>query len=1118
MKDRRFLLAVVSALMAAQHNTGEAAATVAPDANREYSVHTQASSMAEQEAIVALFDDCRYEKVIETATAIWPRLEAMPDRVLYCVAECYIRTGQVRLAKTSFELLVSHSPQNHSYRAGLAYTLIYAGEVDKGLTIYRQVLNENHGMLKGAAEDAVALLAQGNYAGGKSLFRLVIAISPDKQYYLQWYEKSLRMYRLADDIPAVQDINRVTAAKPAVPSENEQNVLHSQALELAKNGQAQQALDIMASFSKSNNNDQSLVFDYIIISQQAGQNDQAVNLYERHSNFAMPFSVSKSVSKAYFQLKKYDKAMAVLEPAIFRGEHDALLWAGEMNLLRGNQAGAQLYYERLLAQNPNDFEVYFSRGMLSIEIKDYRQAAGDLERARRTMTNSEVSKSQLPKLEHSLALAYMNSGQNQKAVSLLKSYVKTSPVDSSAASYYIIALANSSQYELAVQEGERLWPAYAGGTTLGLRALAESYIRLGKKEQALAIHQHLARPQPGDAANWQKVGFQLLLAGRTAEGLSHYDKVLGRPANVDAVVTDAITFINTDKYLAGKMLFELVLSKYPKQAYREQYAEALVKKNFNQAAYKQYQLLSEQPDGELAGLSGMARTAIAMGDYTKSRQALDTITNKYGRSKAVAALEPNRQGQKSATLQTNYAASNDYQKMKPRLLSTTVQKSQDSALNVSNLVESNKHVLSVDKEAPQKIKEEFAYEMAQIATKFLSSPTTNAENFKIDFTYAISNITAKVIPIIPSEQRNQFTYEMAQITTTIINDNNLDMKKAQTQFAQLTTKIINQIDKIIADGKSTGLQKSDKPTFQVLNRETYSGLIDELMDVGNRSKHPDNKVKLDGEIRYHYAVNSGSEKWNKTAAGFRLYLSANSKINKDWHVYSTLEGQQSIKNYNNKFELSSLYIRGKLGDATVKAGKFGYLMAEGNIYDSSLTGVKLDAGEPVKYSVGYGKTQNTKETYIVTARYTDFDYNLETGLYYYQLDEGTHDRNTIVNIGGNYNFNDLSVGAMFLGSSRKDSKGNTNGYVLTLSYGQLHTYRPNTYNLYVKYYDQPQYTYISHGMDGKANSMQGFKGYGLGINYAFAKDSVLGIEYYDLKDKISGERGKTFWTQLTHYF
>ncbi|SMC86650.1 tetratricopeptide repeat protein [Sporomusa malonica] len=1110
MKDRRFWLAVVSAFMAAQHNTGEAAAAAVPDTSREQSVRAHAS-VVEEQMVVALFDDCNYERVLETANATWPRLEAMPDRVLYCVAECYIRGGQVRLAKAGFELLIARNPQNHSYRAGLAYTLLYAGELEKGLAMYHQVLLENQGMLTGAAEDAVALLSQGNIGGGKALFQKAIAISPNKQHYLQWYERTLRMYRLADDTPMMPRKEQNTAVQPAVSTKSEQKILHTQAVEMAQNGRYQQSLDIMNRLFKADTQDKSVVSDYITILQWAGQNEQAVNLYEQQAGTTMPFSVVRSVSTAYYRLKEYEKALAVLQPAITRGERDALLWAGEMHLLRGNNAGAQVYYERLLAKNPNDYEVYFSRGMLSLQIKDYRQAAWDLERARRLVPDSPDKATRLVKVEQNLAIAYMHLGQDQKAASILVNYTKNLPVEGSIAGDYIVALGNSSQHELAVQEGERLWPTYTEAPELGLWSLAESYIRLGKQEQAIAVYRHIAERQPSDDARWRTLAFQLMLNGRTAEGLSYYDKLLIRAAsNADSAVTDAVTLLNTEKYIAGKTLFELVICKYPNQAYRKQYAEVLVKKNLNRAAYKQYQLLSVKPEGELAGLSGMARTAIALGDHPKSRQVLDTITSKYGRSKAVAALEPSHEEQKAGNVKTSYAAHNGYQGAEPRVLSApeTQGNQANDISEFNNPGELGNHAGTAAKGTTEKIKDEFAYEMAQIATKFLSAPVINAENFKVEFAYAMSNITAKVMPIIPSEHRNEFTYEMAQITSAIINDQNLDIKKAKAQFAQLTTKVINHIDKIVAGEKTTTL----------IDSETYTGLIDELMEVGNSSKHIDSKINIDGEIRYHYAVNSGSEKWNKDSSGIRAYLGADSRINKDWHVYSVLEGQKNIINYNNKFELSRLYVVGKVGASTVKAGSFGYLMAEGNIYDSRFDGIRVDFGDPVRYTISYGETNDTKATYIATARYNDFDYNLEAGLYHYQIDNGTHDRNTIWNIGGNYNYSNFSIGAMYLGSSRKDSKGDSNGYVFSLKYGDLREYRPGTYNLFAKYYNQARGTYIAHGMNGKGSSMQGMKGYGLGINYTFAKDFVMGIEYYDLTDKISGGKGKTLWSQMTHYF
>jgi len=93
-----------------------------------------------------------------------------------------------------------------------------------------------------------------------------------------------------------------------------------------------------------------------------------------------------------------------------------------------------------------------------------------------------------------------------------------------------------------------------------------------------------------------------------------------------------------------------------------------------------------------------------------------------------------------------------------------------------------------------------------------------------------------------------------------------------------------------------------------------------------------------------------------------------------------------------------------------------------------------------------------------------------------------------------------------LNSSLKDSNGDNNGYVLSLNYGDLKTWRLGTYGIFAKYYDQPRGTYIEHGMNGAGGRMQGFKGFGLGTNYTIAENFIAGIEYYALKDKVSGEK------------
>ena len=452
---------------------------------------------------------------------------------------------------------------------------------------------------------------------------------------------------------------------------------------------------------------------------------------------------------------------------------------------------------------------------------------------------------------------------------------------------------------------------------------------------------------------------------------------------------------------------------------------------------------------------------------------------------------------------------------------------------------------------------DFAYEMAQITAKLFTAPNTNIDNFKVEYSYAIARVTARAMPMLPEVQRRDFAYAMAQHTARIMSDPNLNVEQAKADFsyqiATLTAKMItgsafvsagavsgNAPAGILSGGGSSTLLRNNanvaqqaaalpnSPAIAVSEQKpkenpgyiapaTYNGLINELTKMSdNRKQQEKNKVNIDGEARYHYAQNSGPDFFDRDSAGIRVRLGIDAPINKDWRVYGMLEGQKSILNYNDFFKLSRLYVAGQTGETKVTAGSFGYLMAEGNIYDSGFKGVRAEFGKPVQYTLGYGQTEETRETLTATARYEDYDYNLEAGVFHYKLDGGK--QNTIRTLGGNYNFSNFGVGAMLL-KSGPQAGGDGTGYVFSLKYGDLKSWRPGTYSIFAKYYNQPRNTFITHGMNGKGSGLQnGFRGYGLGISYTLSENLVAGTEYYNLSDKEDDSKGNTWWNYITRYF
>ena len=67
------------------------------------------------------------------------------------------------------------------------------------------------------------------------------------------------------------------------------------------------------------------------------------------------------------------------------------------------------------------------------------------------------------------------------------------------------------------------------------------------------------------------------------------------------------------------------------------------------------------------------------------------------------------------------------------------------------------------------------------------------------------------------------------------------------------------------------------------------------------------------------------------------------------------------------------------------------------------------------------------------------------------------------------------------------------------------------------YYDQGAGTFIAHTMkagDWGYFTKEGFKGYGVGINYTLAKNMVYNLDYYDLEGKESGRDSQIIWNRL----
>ena len=314
---------------------------------------------------------------------------------------------------------------------------------------------------------------------------------------------------------------------------------------------------------------------------------------------------------------------------------------------------------------------------------------------------------------------------------------------------------------------------------------------------------------------------------------------------------------------------------------------------------------------------------------------------------------------------------------------------------------------------------------------------------------------------------------------------------------------------------------------------------DELDNLGvrvaNLEKKADN-VKITGEVRYHYAdhdkdVDPGYE----TKLRSRLWI--NGQINDDWTYTGMIESNEDLKDNdgeeNTKFQRA--YVNGKLGGVKVQAGRYNNKIAEGNVYDTRFDGVQLSYGKDVKLTAGYGKSTpstvvrlHDAETYYASlggkvgklgldATYTGYK-DIDSGD---GADSGVDDN--IWTVAANYAFDkNFKLGAMYLNGDLDNYNGDDDGYVVTASYKGAKAAKAGSWGLVAKYYDQGASTYTDHTMNGKADKFglatEGFKGYSVAANYAFAKNIVGQVEWYDLEAKEGNTDSQTLWSQVVFTF
>ena len=327
---------------------------------------------------------------------------------------------------------------------------------------------------------------------------------------------------------------------------------------------------------------------------------------------------------------------------------------------------------------------------------------------------------------------------------------------------------------------------------------------------------------------------------------------------------------------------------------------------------------------------------------------------------------------------------------------------------------------------------------------------------------------------------------------------------------------------------------------------------DELDNLGvrvaNLEKKADN-VKVTGEVRYKYMSKdvdgeNGNDSNHENDLRSRIWVTG--QVNDDWSYTGMIENTQDFDNNNGDEDTSfqRAYVEGKIGGLNVTAGRYNAFFANGNIYDARVDGAEVSYGDKVKVTGFAGKASDGLTlgddweggNYAGGELSANFDkLNVAAGYVNFKdiaedaITEGLDD--AIWYVGADYTMGDVNLSAMYLKgdasfkASFKDVDRDKfvdyddDGWTAGLTYKGAEATEAGSWGLFANYYDLGMGTYVAHTTDANVFKGTGFKGYGVGANYTFAKNIVGTVVYYDTESKLNSKvDDQRVWADLTFTF
>ena len=379
---------------------------------------------------------------------------------------------------------------------------------------------------------------------------------------------------------------------------DEWKAAHTQAMTWAREEKYEQALLALTQLQAKYPAVTRIYFDRAVVLQWAGKDKEATSLYETKISGIkdIPIYVKAAIADAYFRQMNFAAARNLYHAVAATGDRGARLLEAEVLIRQNDPAEAQKIYEAFLKENPNDIDVYLSRGRARLGNGDGRRAIEDFEAAQvLALKQGDVAKKR--QIDALLASACIRANDSARAVLVLQPYIQTGQADPAMQADYVAGLCATGTLDQAIAEANRFWPNLDLAPTFGVRSLADAYLFSGNFDQAIRVYSLVLKREPKNHLALLGLAPAKIQKGQVAEALLLYDQVIALNQKLaEIVLNDCLYYMSTGNTDTAKRIFAVVRARIPAKAdFYRQYGERLNSPGLPKDSYKNSQILRSLP-------------------------------------------------------------------------------------------------------------------------------------------------------------------------------------------------------------------------------------------------------------------------------------------------------------------------------------------------------------------------------------------------------------------------------------------------------------------------------------------------------------------------------------------